>query len=742
MLLLDEGALATALGYASIGCWLCAQLPQVIKNWQLGSCDGLSFPFLVTWLFGDLTNLIGCILTHQLPFQTYLATYFCFVDITLVCQYFYYAKKPALLLKPASPRASTTALRHVASHPRGTSPHPTPVGSLGRPPSGRGRIRPQIGIPQHVHPHTITESPVYVGPSDSVEALYAAALDVARAAERVSLRRSNSGRPRGRQAATMPPEEAGLLHSFYSDTSLHSASTDEDERAYHRMTQSTGSLLHRGRSLTRIRTPASGTATPMNEGADRLDELPESGMVEIRRGRRSASRSQSAARAARGTGRRAATVAFMSLGLLVWRASPAVQMYNAPTGSGHVVARFEPAPPEASNAFPLHIHPVPLPFPESTASQLLWFDAPASEPGKDDGRKERPKPQPISLQEAIGRISAWCCTTLYLSSRLPQIWKNFQRKSVEGLSILLFFFAFLGNTLYVASILLMPVKPEEYTRHVLQSLPYLLGSGGTLLFDLTIMFQAWLYGSSPPLPPPRTPLDRPRRTLSYGAMPRRRRHVEEGQPHERSRLLGGGSPMRSATEPMRSSASRLNSIDMESPVMPASGLGSGGLSSTQSVATSALQSANQSAGNICKIKMSAVQCFGKKKTATAVAHVTPGRGLVRLNGSPISLVEPALLRYKVYEPILVAGTDKFANIDIRLRVKGGGHVSQLYALRQAIAKGLVAFYAKNEDAASALELKKTLIAYDRTLLVADPRRCEPKKFGGRGARARRQKSYR
>ena len=49
------------------------------------------------------------------------------------------------------------------------------------------------------------------------------------------------------------------------------------------------------------------------------------------------------------------------------------------------------------------------------------------------------------------------------------------------------------------------------------------------------------------------------------------------------------------------------------------------------------------------------------------------------------------------------------------------------------------YYAKNEDAASALELKKTLIAYDRTLLVADPRRMEPKKFGGRGARARRQK---
>jgi ribosomal protein S9 len=94
----------------------------------------------------------------------------------------------------------------------------------------------------------------------------------------------------------------------------------------------------------------------------------------------------------------------------------------------------------------------------------------------------------------------------------------------------------------------------------------------------------------------------------------------------------------------------------------------------------------------------------------------------------------AVLRYKVYEAILTVGADKFANCDIRLRVTGGGHVSQMYALRQAIAKGIVAFYAKNEDAASALELKKALIQYDRTLLVADPRRMEPKKVRRRAER--------
>ncbi|KAF5096220.1 hypothetical protein DV451_004331 [Geotrichum candidum] len=132
----------------------------------------------------------------------------------------------------------------------------------------------------------------------------------------------------------------------------------------------------------------------------------------------------------------------------------------------------------------------------------------------------------------------------------------------------------------------------------------------------------------------------------------------------------------------------------------------------------------------------------QKKTATAVAHVKAGKGLLKVNGSPITLVQPEILRYKVYEPLLIAGLDKFANVDIRVRVNGGGHVSQVYAIRQAIAKGIVAYYQKFVDEQSKNELKKALISYDRTLLIADSRRSEPKKFGGPGARARYQKSYR
>merc|ERR1712151_153356 len=137
-----------------------------------------------------------------------------------------------------------------------------------------------------------------------------------------------------------------------------------------------------------------------------------------------------------------------------------------------------------------------------------------------------------------------------------------------------------------------------------------------------------------------------------------------------------------------------------------------------------------------------VQCFGKKKTATAVAHCKQGKGLIKVNGQPLGLVEPQVLRFKVYEPVLILGLDKFADVDIRVRVRGGGHTSQVYAIRQAIAKSIVAYYQKYIDEHSKNQLKQALVAYDRTLLVADNRRMEPKKFGGPGARSRYQKSYR
>merc|ERR1711928_17258 len=139
---------------------------------------------------------------------------------------------------------------------------------------------------------------------------------------------------------------------------------------------------------------------------------------------------------------------------------------------------------------------------------------------------------------------------------------------------------------------------------------------------------------------------------------------------------------------------------------------------------------------------SSVQVFGRKKTATAVAFCKRGNGLIKVNGRPLDLVEPVTLRMKVQEPVLIIGKERFAGIDIRVSVKGGGQVAQMYAVRQAISKAILAYYQKFVDEASKKEIKDLLVQYDRSLLVADPRRCEPKKFGGPSARARYQKSYR
>merc|ERR1712012_1071467 len=137
-----------------------------------------------------------------------------------------------------------------------------------------------------------------------------------------------------------------------------------------------------------------------------------------------------------------------------------------------------------------------------------------------------------------------------------------------------------------------------------------------------------------------------------------------------------------------------------------------------------------------------VQTFGRKKTATAVAYCKRGKGLIRVNGKPLTEIEPKALQQKLQEPVLLLGKDKFADVDVRIRVKGGGRIAQIYAIRQALSKSLVAFYQKYVDEQSKKTIKDTLVQFDRSLLVADPRRCEPKKFGGPGARARYQKSYR
>jgi small subunit ribosomal protein S16e len=137
-----------------------------------------------------------------------------------------------------------------------------------------------------------------------------------------------------------------------------------------------------------------------------------------------------------------------------------------------------------------------------------------------------------------------------------------------------------------------------------------------------------------------------------------------------------------------------------------------------------------------------VYTHGKKKNAIANAVVQAGKGSITVNRIPIQNIEPKTLRIKIFEPILLLGVEHFSGLKIKVRVQGGGQIAQLYAARQAIAKGIVAWKQKYVDEDEKTIVRKTLLNYDKGLLVADPRRMEPKKYGGKGARARFQKSYR
>ncbi|MEK6975838.1 MAG: 30S ribosomal protein S9 [Candidatus Thermoplasmatota archaeon] len=129
-----------------------------------------------------------------------------------------------------------------------------------------------------------------------------------------------------------------------------------------------------------------------------------------------------------------------------------------------------------------------------------------------------------------------------------------------------------------------------------------------------------------------------------------------------------------------------------------------------------------------------VNTSGKRKTAVARATVVKGSGKVRINRTPLEIFEPRLARLKIEEPIFIAGK-KAEKLDIAVTVAGGGVYGQADAVRTAIARGIIDY---TEDG----ELKEQFLAYDRTLLVNDIRAKESKKPLGRGARKKRQKSYR
>jgi len=125
---------------------------------------------------------------------------------------------------------------------------------------------------------------------------------------------------------------------------------------------------------------------------------------------------------------------------------------------------------------------------------------------------------------------------------------------------------------------------------------------------------------------------------------------------------------------------------------------------------------------------------GARKTSRATAAVTLGKGRIRINGVPLEVWQPEVARLHMLAPVQIIGElrEKF---DVDVTVAGGGFMSQADAAAMALAR---AFLDQQKGAA----LREKMAAYNKYLLAGDPRQTEPKKFGGPGARRRRQKSYR
>ena len=135
------------------------------------------------------------------------------------------------------------------------------------------------------------------------------------------------------------------------------------------------------------------------------------------------------------------------------------------------------------------------------AGVLGWFLG-----RKATGSRETPSDDEgdVLTFSPLGQFFGYLCAVAYVASRLPQLVLNWRRKTTDGLSMLFFLFACLGNITYVLSIFAYDPKCRErrcqpgeagriYGRYMLVNLSWLLGALITLFLDLGVFAQYFIY---------------------------------------------------------------------------------------------------------------------------------------------------------------------------------------------------------------------------------------------------------
>ena len=442
-----------------------------------------------------MSNLIGCILTRQLPFQTYLAAYFCCVDFCLIAQYLYYYKPPSEESSPISP--STPLLEEGLAHSVAER-----YGSTGsRRYSGVSASYPPPGLlpssrDAPIHGLSMSRSRSRVralslrGPTLSKRAtlreLQSTAASIAQAADSLLHQQHGHQRPRsasyvgdsrpsalsrasmgaaiciprsGEQKSDVEDDEVNLLaESFYSEaggshprhrsitwTNTHpplpSQSQPIERRDVHggdesEDTPSNGethntSLKQRSRSRGRPTTRHLFESTPLDTVPGSYVEVlqeasapqVEGTLISLERHRMSSGN--------RARGKRSAGIVFLSVGVGALFAfgtrMDASEVVGERSGSavdmreGQVLGIGRRHPPEVRETSTIHSDDAHTHTP---FVHILYANIDDELPLPPHHRHERPERTREEKRRIIGRISAWTCTTLYLTSRLPQIWKN------------------------------------------------------------------------------------------------------------------------------------------------------------------------------------------------------------------------------------------------------------------------------------------------------------------------------
>lgn len=389
---------------------------------------------------GDLTNLVGAFLTRQLPIQIVIAAYMLVIDVSLCIQYGLYYQRPEKIQRVSGFSAERSPLIS------GPSRH----------------ARAMSRVHYKSRGHSLDPWLVYrVKPHRTAKRSY------------------------GYGSTHLQPENLPI------NTNSRKAATSLD-RGRNRATRHIRGYMSRSNTLQ----------APSRVGLD-AGSLDISGKM-----RREHGRSTNGLR-------RGSVMAMLSVGMLVslgpmnmhmrQNAPPLVSSTSLMAAPTVVAAQKGIPPPWDLFSGAVNISSSPISAAPTTATTAVPLPAPRYPillymPDMMLFRRRRRQPHepPLPLSVVIGRISAWLCTLLYMTSRLPQIWSNFRRKSVRGLSMLLFLLAFIANLLYSISIVSNPkaVGPGSYD-YLLESLPFLLGSSGTLIFDVVILAQYAMWYERP-----------------------------------------------------------------------------------------------------------------------------------------------------------------------------------------------------------------------------------------------------